>query len=236
MHQVLGVQRGVIVQASGYGTDHEVLIRALAVAGANYRGVAIINDATTDAELERLNDVGVRAARFSFASFLKIAPTPDEFLRGVARVREMGWHIKVFTVGDDLLEHAAVFDKLDLPIVFDHMGFPESERGLQQPAFQCLLDLARNGDRWVTISNGDRRSVKGYPWDDIIPFAHALIEAAPDRLLWCTDWPHLTYEKAMPNDAALLDFIFRCSPKETVRRKILVDNPAMLYGFEKTDD
>jgi len=233
MHRTLGIARGVIVQASGYGTDHEVMLNALAAAGSNYRGVAIINDATTDAELARLHAAGVRAARFNFASFLKIAPTPEEFARGVARVRELGWHIKVFTVGDDLLEHAPAFDKLDIPIVFDHMGFLEPQRGLAQPAFQRLLEFLRNGNRWVTISNGDRRSVQDYPWDDLMPYVDALIAAAPDRLLWCTDWPHLTYEKTMPNDANLLEFIFRCTPDPTIRRKMLVDNPVALYDFER---
>jgi 2-pyrone-4,6-dicarboxylate lactonase len=206
------------------------MLQALKAAGPNYRGVAIINDDTTDAELARLHGAGVRAARFNFASFLKIAPSPAEFTRGVARVRELGWHIKVFTVGDDILEYAAAFEKLDVPIVFDHMGFLEPQRGLEQPAFRRLLDFARSG-RWVTISNGDRRSRQDFPWSDLVPYVEALIEAAPDRLVWCTDWPHLTYEKTMPNDTDLLDFMFRACPDGTVLRKILVDNPAALYGF-----
>jgi predicted TIM-barrel fold metal-dependent hydrolase len=231
MHRTLGIDRGVIVQASGYGTDHEVMIEALAKAGSNYRGVAIINDSVTDAELARLHAAGVRAARFSFASFLKIAPTIPEFERGVARVRELGWHIKVFTVGDDLLKYADIFEQVDVPLVFDHMGFLEPHRGVDAPAFRRLIDFLGRDNCWVTISNGDRRSPQGYPWNDIEPFAQALIAAAPERVLWCTDWPHLTYEKIMPNDAELLEFIFRCCPDRSQLHRILVDNPARLYGF-----
>lgn len=232
MHRTLGIDRGVIVQATGYGTDHEVMLQALATAGPNYRGVAIVNNAVSDRELERLHRAGVRAARFNFASFLKIAPSPQEFAYNVARVRELGWHIKVFTIGDDLAEQAGTFETIDIPIVFDHMGFPEARRGLRQPGFQKLLQFIRDGNCWVTISNGDRRSEAGYPWDDIVPYVQALIAAAPDRVLWSTDWPHLTYEKAMPNDADLLEFLSRCCPDHDVRRRILVDNPIALYGFQ----
>lgn len=232
MQRALGVDRAVLVQATGYGTDHEVMLDALAAGGANYRGVAIINDTVSDRELERLHKAGVRAARFNFASFLKIAPTPEEFARNVARVRELGWHIKIFVVADDLAEQAAAFEKIDIPIVFDHMGFPEIERGIGQPGFQKLLEVMRNGNRWVLVSNGDRRSATGYPWNDVVPFAQALIEAAPDRVLWCTDWPHLTYEHEMPNDADLLEFFYRCCPDKDLQRRILVDNPARLYGFQ----
>src|SRR6202012_4652699 len=107
------------------------MIEALAKAGPNYRGVAIINDSTTDAELATLDAAGVRAARFSFASFLKIVPTIAEFERGVARVGELGWHIKVFAVGDDLLKYADAFEQVDVPMVFDHMGFLEQHRGVE---------------------------------------------------------------------------------------------------------
>jgi 2-pyrone-4,6-dicarboxylate lactonase len=231
MHRALGIDRGVIVQATGYGTDHEVMLQAMAAAGPNYRGVAIINDTVSDKELDRLHQAGVRAARFNFASFLKIAPTPEEFARNVARVRELGWHIKIFTVGDDLADQAASFEKIDIPIVFDHMGFLEAARGLGQPGFKKLVEVIRNSNRWVTISNGDRRSETGYPWDDIVPYVRALVAAAPDRVLWCTDWPHLTYEKTMPNDADLLEFLYRCCPDQSQRQRILVDNPARLYGF-----
>jgi 2-pyrone-4,6-dicarboxylate lactonase len=231
MHRRLGIERGVIVQAAGYGTDHEVMLQAMAAAGPSYRGVAIVNDSVPDAELARLDAAGVRGARFNFAGFLKMAPKPDVFRRNVARVQELGWHIKVFTVGDDLIEHAATFQALPVPIVFDHMGFLEPERGPDQPAFRLLLDMLEQDDRWVMLSNADRRSKQGQPWDDMRPYVERCIEAAPDRVIWCTDWPHLTYERAMPNDADLLEFLYRCCPDAALRRKVLVDNPARLYGF-----
>jgi predicted TIM-barrel fold metal-dependent hydrolase len=231
MHGTLGIERGVIVQATGYGTDHEVMLAALSVAGTNYRGVAIINDTVSSADLARFHAAGIRAARFTFAPFLKIAPKPEEFIRNVARIRELGWFIKVFTVGDDLMQYLDLFKSAKVPIVFDHMGFLEPERGPNQPAFRVLLDLIRNEDCFVMVSNFDRRSTAGHPWDDMRPYVEKFIDAAPDRVIWCTDWPHITYERKMPNDADLLEFLFKCCPDQDVRRNILVENPARLYGF-----
>jgi 2-pyrone-4,6-dicarboxylate lactonase len=231
MHRALGIDRGVIVQATGYGDDHEVMLAALAEAGPNYRGVAIVSDRVMDADLARLHDAGVRAARFTFAPFLKIAPSPQEFLRQVARIQEFGWFIKVFTVGDDLLAYADLFKGVKVPIVFDHMGFLEADRGIEQPAFRMLLELVANEDRWVMVSNFDRRSLEGLPWRDMQVYVEKLIVKAPDRIIWCTDWPHLTYEKVMPNDADLLEFLFRCCEDAPTRQKVLVDNPSRLFGF-----
>lgn len=231
MHRGLGIERGVIVQASAYGSDHEVMLQGLETAGENYRGVAIISDAVTDAMLARFDRAGVRGARFNFASFLNIVPTVEEFERGVARVRELGWHVKIFAVGDDILAHAAMFRRLGAPIVFDHMCFAQPDLGINQAAFRCLLDFVRDG-AWVTISNFDRCSRAGAPWKDMEPFAQALIEASPDRVLWATDWPHLSYEGDMSNEAELLEFAGRCCPDAGTRRKLLAANSAALYFRE----
>lgn len=233
MHATLGITRGVLVQPTAYGTDHRALVDALARVPDRYRGVAIVDDTLSEADLAGLHAAGVRGARFSFASFLRIAPTPEQFARSVARVRALGWHIKIFTAGDELLERIRLVENLDLPVVFDHMGFIEPGRGANQPAFRLLLDLLREHENfWVTLSNGDRRSQAGPPWDDVRPYVEAFVAAAPDRAVWCTDWPHLTYEHAMPNDAELLEFLYRCVPDAALRHRILVDNPARLYGFE----
>ena len=231
MHATLGIERGVIVQATAHGTDHKILIDGLAAAGPNYRGVAIIDDSVSDEELHRLHEAGVRGARFNFWKQLNIVPTPDGFLRSIERVKPLGWHAKVHSAGDEWLEIADLLDQVEIPIVIDHIGHPDLSRGLDQPALEMLFGLLEKDNWWVMVSNADRCSVETDTWSDALPLAQRFIEAAPDRAIWCTDWPHVQYRKPMPNDAELLEFLYRAAPDPEQRRKILVDNPARLFGF-----
>jgi predicted TIM-barrel fold metal-dependent hydrolase len=116
-------------------------------------------------------------------------------------------------------------------VVIDHMGHPDLKRGLDQPMVRVLLDLLKSENWWVTISNADRFSAAEHGWGDALPLAQRFIEAAPDRAIWCTDWPHVQYTKPMPNDAELLDFLCRAAPDAEQRRKILAANPARLFGL-----
>ena len=231
MHAALGIDRGVIVQATAHGTDHKILLDALATAGPNYRGVAIIDDSVSDAELLRLHEAGVRAARFNFWKQLNIVPTPDGFLRTIDRVKAYGWHAKVHSAADEWLELADLLVQVEIPIVIDHMGHPDLGLGLDQPSIKMLFELLRKENWWVMVSNADRVSAEDNTWSDALPLAQKLIEAAPDRSIWCTDWPHVQYHKPMPNDAELLEFLYRAAPNLAQRRKLLVDNPARLFGF-----
>jgi 2-pyrone-4,6-dicarboxylate lactonase len=231
MHRTLGLHRGVIVQATVHGTDHSIVYDALAKAGPNYRGIAIVDDSVSDRELRRLHESGVRGARFNFWKQLNIAPTPESFLRSLDRIKEYGWHAKVHSAGDEWLDLKDLLSKVKSPIVIDHMGHPDLTRGLDQPTVRMLLDLLRNENWWVMISNGDRFSAQKQEWNDALPLAQKLIAAAPDRAIWCTDWPHVQYRKPMPNDAELLEFLYRAAPDQALREKILVDNPARLFGF-----
>ena len=189
MHGALGVKRGVIVQSTAHDTDHSILLDALAHAGPNYRGVEIINDTVSDGELLRLHEAGVRAARFNFWKQLNIAPTEDEFLRSLARIGEYGWHAKVHSAGDEWLGLTDLLDKVKTPIVIDHMGHLVFDKGLEQAPLKMMLGLLERENWWILVSNGDRRSVQTEQWDDALPYARAFIEAAPDRAIWCTDWP-----------------------------------------------
>jgi len=232
MHRALGIERGVIVQATAHGTNHEILFDALAAAGPAYRGVALVDDTVSDEDLRRLHDAGVRGARFNFWKQLNIAPTPEEFRRAIARVTDYGWHAKIHAAGDEWLDLADLLAKVEIPVVIDHMGHPELSLGLDQPVLRVLLDLLRNENWWVMISNGDRASAQERGWSDALPVARMLMEAAPDRAIWCTDWPHVQYRKpVMPNDAELLEFLYRVAPDAAERRKVLIDNPARLFGF-----
>ncbi len=231
MHRALGLQYGVVVQATVHGTDHRILYDALAEGGPDYRGVALVDDTVSDAELRRLHEAGVRGARFNFWKQLNIAPTPNGFLRALDRIKDYGWHAKVHSAGEEWLELKDLLAKVKIPIVIDHLGHPEFEKGLEQPAIRMLLDLLRNENWWIMISNADRFSQQKHGWSDALPLTQMLIAAAPDRTIWCTDWPHVQYRKLMPNDAELLEFLYRAAPDPVQRRKILADNPARLFGF-----
>lgn len=231
MHRTLGIARGLIVQATCYGTDHRLVVEALARGNGQYRGCAIIDDSVSDAELERLHAAGVRGARFNFAKVLKISITPESFRRSIARISELGWFAKIFALGGELVEHKELFDTLTIPTVIDHMGGLHFAEGVDQPGMRMMREYLTRGNWWVMVSSGDRHALAGYPWDEAVPFAQALIETAPDRIVWGTDWPHVIYESEMPNDGDLVDLLYRYAPDEAVLKKILVDNPARIFQF-----
>ena len=231
MHGMLGIERGIICQPTIYGTDHSLMIDLLK-ARKNYRGTAVIDDSVSDKEIERLHEAGVRAARFNFARFLNTVPDTDEFKRAIARVAPLGWHIKIHGDYEEIVEHVPYLRSLDMPIVIDHLGRIDVTKGLDQAGFKLSLELLREPNWWMLLSNHNRFSKLAYPWSDTLAYARAFVEAAPDRVIWSTDWPHVRYVKNMPNDADLLDLLFSYVPEVELRKKILVDNPARLYGFD----
>ncbi len=229
MHHALGVERGVIVQPTTYGTDHSLLLDLLAVE-KNYIGAAIIDDTVSDAELRRLHEGGVRSARFNFARFLGMAPSPATFRRSIDRIADLGWVAKIHAVGNEYVEHADLFRPLRIPTVIDHMGHFYFKDGMNQPVIPLLLELLKRDNVWIMLSNADRRSATGHPWDDALPFARLFLEAAPDRAIWGTDWPHTHYQGQMPNDADLLELLYRFVPDPQMQANILVHNPDRLFG------
>jgi predicted TIM-barrel fold metal-dependent hydrolase len=230
MHRTLGLERGVFVQATAYGTDNSVLIDALK-GRPNYRGIVIIDDNTSDRELRQMHEAGVRGARFNFWKQLKIVPSADSFERSIARISELGWHARIHAVGEEWVELKDLLVKPKIPMVIDHMGHPDVLGGVVQPIMVLLRDFLKRENWWVMISNADRFTAKDKIWDDVAPIAESFLAAAPDRAIWSTDWPHVMYRKRMPNDAELLEFLFLVTPGAELRRKVLVDNPARLHGF-----
>ena len=228
MHRALGIEHAVIAQATIYGTDHRLLLDVLE-GQKNYVGVAIIDDSVSDEELMRFHDAGVRGARFNFAKFLGIAPSAATFRRSIDRITELGWFVKIHADGEELVEHADLFQPLTIPVIIDHLGHLDFSKGFDQPGFALIMELLERDNWWMMISNGDRFSLQGFPWDDSIPFAQAFLEAAPDRTIWSTDWPHVRYRPKMPNDADLLELLYRCVPDAELRRKVLADNPARIF-------
>jgi 2-pyrone-4,6-dicarboxylate lactonase len=150
----------------------------------------------------------------------------------VQRIRPLGWHLVVHLDAADILELSALLRGLPLPFIIDHMGRVQAGAGLQQPPFRALLDLTKLENCWVKVCGSERVSTAGPPFHDAIPFAQALIEAAPDRVLWGTDWPHPNVGRHLPSDVDLVSLVPLMAPDETLRQKLLVDNPARLYDFD----
>ncbi len=234
LHTRLGLSRAVIVQASCHGTDNAALLDALHRGAGRYAGVAMVDDATTDEELGELHEAGVRGARVNFVAHLGGAPDPDRVERIVARVAPRGWHLVCHFDAADLGAWAPWLDQLPCPYVIDHMARVDAAAGVDQPPFRALLDLAADDRCWVKLSGADRLTAAGPPaYADVVPFARALIAAAPDRVLWGTDWPHPNV-RHMPDDGDLVDLLAAYAPDETTRTRILVDNPARLYDLSPT--
>jgi 2-pyrone-4,6-dicarboxylate lactonase len=231
LHRELGFERYVAVQPTAYVKDHSFLIDQLSREPAGKAcGVAIVDDTVDDATLARMHAAGVRGARFNFQSRFGLVPSFDEFHRTVNRIRPLGWFIKIFFM-DELPQIEAEIRKANITTVVDHLG-PKQDfaRGVKQADFQLLLDLIRGEGWWILLSNGHRRSAQGAPFDDMVEYGRALYEAAPDRSMWGTDWPHVTETKAVDerNNLALLR---RYLPDDNAWRAVLADNPARLFGF-----
>ena len=231
MHAELGITRYVAVQPTAYAKDHSFLIDALAAEKPDTgRGIAIIDDSVDDKTIARMHEVGVRGARFNFQSRFGLVPSFEEFHRNVARIRPYGWIIKIFVM-DELPAVETEIRKAKITTVIDHLG-PRQDftQGVKQPDFQLTLDLVKGEGWWAMLSNGHRRSAQGAPFDDIVPYGQALYEAAPDRTIWATDWPHVTEARPV-DEKANVDLLRRFLPNEAALKIVMVDNPARLYGF-----
>lgn len=231
LQSTLGLERAVLVNASCHGVDNTVILDAIAQSNGQYRGVANVNDTFTDADFQRLDESGIRGVRFNFVKHLGGTPDMTVFHGVVDRIEPFGWHVVLHFDAADLLEFESLLDSLPVPFVIDHMGRVPTGDGLNQPAFQLLLDAARRENCWVKICGAERISTLGPPFTDAVPFAQALLEVSQDRILWGTDWPHPNIKKHMPNDGDLVDLIPLFMPDEALQRKVLVDNPHRLYGF-----
>jgi predicted TIM-barrel fold metal-dependent hydrolase len=229
VHAAIGVERAVIVQASCHGTDNTAMVDAISRSGGAYRGIAIVDGSITDAGLEELDRGGVRGVRFNFVKHLGGTPDLEVFDRVLDRIRPLGWHVVLHLDAGDILEHAERISRIKVPFVIDHMGRVQAKNGLEQEPFRRLLKLMRNELAWVKICGPERVSSAGGPFHDAVPFARQLAEAAPDRTLWGTDFPHPNIAGDMPNDGDLVDLLALAVEDETARRKILIDNPDRLY-------
>ena len=231
LQQRLGLSRAVFVQASCHGTDNAAMVDALVRGKGRYAGVAMIDESFGEADIGALHDAGVRGTRFNFVAHLGGAPELDVFWRLVDRVQPFGWHIVLHFDAKDLPRYAELLDRMPCPYVIDHMARVDAAAGLGQEPFEALLDLMRDERAWVKVSGAERLTAGGtLPYDDVVPYAQALIAAAPDRILWGTDWPHPNV-RHMPDDGDLVDTLAAFAPEESTRDRILVTNPETLYDF-----
>lgn len=228
----LGLTRAVFVQASCHGTDNRAMLDALGRGEGRYAGVAMIDETHTETDLAGMHRLGVRGIRFNFVEHLGGAPDPGWFQSMVDRVVPLGWHVELHFDAEDLPTYTEVLAGLPVPFIIDHMGRVQTADGIDQEPFQYLLDLlARDERAWVKISGAERLTANdGPPYDDVVPFARAVVEVAPDRVLWGTDWPHPNV-RHMPDDGDLVDALADIVPDEATRNMILVDNPTTLYEF-----
>ena len=232
LHNLLGIERAVIVQASCHGPDNRAMMDALAHDPKRYRGVCIANDSFSDEEFADLDAGGVRGIRFNFVTHLGGTPDLDMMKRVLERVKPLGWHLVIHVNAEDIISFEEFFLQFDMDIIVDHMGRVPTADGVHQKAFQILKSFLERENWWVKICGSERISAAGPPFYDAIPYAQELVELAADRTLWGTDWPHPNIKKFMPNDGDLLDLVPLLARDESLQRKILVDNPARLYDFE----
>lgn len=231
MHEALGISRGVLVQPSVYATDHRALLRGLRIAGSGYSGCitakAIV--AASEGELAALHAAGVRGCRFSrpgLASSISEAEQPAV----LARLAELGWYAKLQPDPTHFAAMLTPFRDVRVPLLIDHMGRPDLRRGEDDPNLLATMRLVEEQGAWVLLTLADRISLDGPPWDDVVPIARALIALAPDRCIWGSDWPHLGSAGAAPDDSALATLLERFAPDHAQRHRILVANPARLFG------
>jgi 2-pyrone-4,6-dicarboxylate lactonase len=230
----LGLSRNVIVQASCHGTNNAATLDAIAKSiGPNgeqrARGVAVVDPAITDAELQVLHQGGIRGVRFNFLKRLVDDAPKDKFLEVAARLPK-GWHAVIYFEADILEEMREFIAALPVLVVIDHMGRPDVSQGpdgRDMRAFRSLLES--RPDIWFKASCPDRLDAGGYPWDDFANAVRPLVQSYPDRCLWGTDWPHPNMETNIPDDGHLVDMIPRIATTEALQRKLLIDNPMRLY-------
>jgi len=227
----IGTSRNVIVQPSTYGVYNDGLIEALGECGPSARGVAVINASVTDDELKRLDAARVRGVRFNLAT--PGGATTIEMLEPVAkRIAPMGWHVQFNMSADATLAAKDELNRLPCQIVFDHLAHMPEPVGIGHPAFAVVVDLLQKGKAWVKLSGAYADTKVGPPtYADATVVAQAYVKAAPERLVWGSDWPHPSERTDKPDDALLFDLLAQWAPDEAVRNRILVDNPAKLYGF-----
>jgi len=231
----IGTTRVIVVQPRNYAIDNRVTIDALKQFAPNARGVAVLHPTATDAELKALNDSGVRGIRFSLGDPATAATTPDMVEPLAKRVADLGWHVQFNVEGRQIVELADVLRRLPTTMVFDHLANP-GPMGIDHASHAIVRGLIDRGRTWVKLSGAYSNSRLGPPYPEATRIAQDFVNAAPERLVWGSDWPHpgVVAVADKPDDALLFDLLAVWVPDEAMRNRILIQNPEALYGFPKT--
>jgi len=225
----LGIERCVLVQPSIYGTDNGCQIEGMQQIGRDRcRGIAVVGADVADAELRRLHDAGMRGVRFNLRSGGLGIGDLETVCRKIA---PYDWHAQIFTSAPVIAELEPQLRQLPVPVVLDHMGGPDPAQGLEQPGFQALLRLLGDRIAWVKLSGAERLSGQDSGYDDVVPFARALVAAAPERAVWGIDWPPSRFYRTPPQPADWIRQLVKYVQLHEALGRVLVDNPANLYGF-----
>ncbi|MEM5384879.1 amidohydrolase family protein [Paraburkholderia phymatum] len=233
MQARIGMERVVIVTPRIYGTDNAVTVDAIRQFGIdNARGIAVLHPDVADDELAALDDGGIRGIRFTLYTTKNAAVGFDMVEPLAQRVAELGWHVQLHWTAQQIVEHEAMLQRLPATMVFDHRARLPLKDGVHHAAFDIVRNLADAGRAWIKLSGPYLDSAAGLEgrYADITPMARAWVQAVPERLVWGSDWPHVT-ETHKPDDAFLLDLLSEWADGEATRERILVTNPAVLYGF-----
>jgi predicted TIM-barrel fold metal-dependent hydrolase len=236
LHATLGIERVVFTQPSVYGTDNAAILDAMAALNGEQpdraRCVVALDMHISDRGIAALDASGVRGVRLNTDNKGGMPIRMDEIPELAARIAPFGWHLEFLFPGKELVELMPLFTALKLPMSIAHFAYQPATAGVKAPGFQALLELARRGNTWIKISGANRVSATDLPpYDDVGPMARALVEAAPERIMWGTDWPHPNKYVVNPNDGDLVDAFGDWVTDESMRRKIMVDTPAAFYRF-----
>jgi 2-pyrone-4,6-dicarboxylate lactonase len=238
----LGFSRNVIVQATCHGADNRAMVDALLHASGKARGVATVRRDVSDAALGALHEAGVRGVRFNFLKRLVDFTPKDELTEIAGRIERLGWHVVIYFEAADLPELWDLFTALPTRVVVDHMGRPDVSKPADGEEFELFIKfMTQHKNVWSKVSCPERLSISGpfalngeqNAYRDVVPFAKAIVETFPDRVLWGTDWPHPNLKGHMPDDGLLVDFIPHIAPTEALQRRLLVENPMRLYWPEQ---
>ena len=236
LHATLGLDRVVFTQPSVYGTDNSAILDAMDKLNAGKpgraRAVVALDMKATERQLAALDKRGVRGVRLNTDNQGGMPIGFEEIPELEARIRPFGWHLEFLFPGKDIVELMPVFAALTVPMSIAHFAYQPATAGVKAPGFQALVELARRRNTWIKISGANRVSATDLPpYDDAASLARALIEAAPDRIMWGTDWPHPNKYVANPNDADLVEAFGDWVTDASMRRRIMVDTPAAFYRF-----
>lgn len=233
LQQRLGTTRTVVVQPAAYGTDNRVTLDAIAQLGPERtRGVGVVHPTVAQEELRLMHEGGIRGLRFTQHDPKTAVTGPEMIEPLVNRIQEFGWHTQLHLRGDQIVEMARLIERLPGTIVIDHMGRLPQPTGVSHAAFEVIRRLLDTGRAWVKLCGPYLETRTGSPrYADIRAVGRAYVEHAPERCVWGSDWPHPTERDTKPDDAVLLDLLQEWAGGEDERHKVLVENPARLYGF-----